>query len=76
VFVNVAVSFLVINTKLYLVKEKERLKNLRDLLLIILYQHSAAVIGRKMVVVGGDSDNGMLDDFQVIWNPHYVLHKT
>ena len=38
---------------------------LRNLLLTILYQHSAAVIGRKMVVVGGDSDYGMLNDVQV-----------
>ncbi|MCO5548403.1 hypothetical protein L7F22_001860 [Adiantum nelumboides] len=28
------------------------------------YHHSAAVIGRKMLVVGGDSDHGMLNDVQ------------
>jgi len=28
-------------------------------------QHAAAVIGNKMVVVGGESGTGLLDDVQV-----------
>ena len=28
-------------------------------------QHAAAVIGNKMVVVGGESENGLLEDVQV-----------
>lgn len=28
-------------------------------------QHSATVVGNKMVVVGGDSGRGLLDDTQV-----------
>ena len=31
-----------------------------------IFQHAAAVIGRKMLVVGGDSDLGMLNDVQVL----------
>lgn len=28
-------------------------------------QHAATVIGNKMIVVGGESGNGLLDDVQV-----------
>lgn len=28
-------------------------------------QHAAAAIGNKMIVVGGESGNGLLDDVQV-----------
>ncbi|XP_020586561.1 acyl-CoA-binding domain-containing protein 5 [Phalaenopsis equestris] len=30
------------------------------------FQHAAAVVGSKMVVVGGDSGNGMLDDTMIL----------
>ena len=32
----------------------------------LVEQHAAAVVGNKMVVVGGESTNGMLDDVQVM----------
>lgn len=46
------------------------------------YYHSAAVIGRKMLVVGGDSDRGMLNDVQQLhvgklsWTVLAPLSKT
>ncbi|KAL8167198.1 hypothetical protein V2J09_008697 [Rumex salicifolius] len=37
------------------------------------FNHAAAVIGSKMVVVGGESGNGTLDDVQVSWGKKALL---
>ncbi|KAK9288393.1 hypothetical protein L1049_016849 [Liquidambar formosana] len=37
------------------------------------FNHAAAVIGNKMLVVGGESGNGLLDDVQVSWGKKALL---
>ncbi|KAI0512305.1 hypothetical protein KFK09_012944 [Dendrobium nobile] len=46
------------------------------------FQHAAAVVGSKMVVVGGDSGNGMLDDTMILsldklcWAPASKIYRS
>ncbi|OMO98431.1 Kelch-type beta propeller [Corchorus olitorius] len=37
------------------------------------FNHAAAVVGNKMIVVGGESGNGLLDDIQVSWGKKVLL---
>ncbi|CAN1857581.1 Acyl-CoA-binding domain-containing protein 6 [Linum perenne] len=37
------------------------------------FNHSATVIGNKMIVVGGESSGGLLDDVQVSWGKKALL---
>ncbi|KAL4642835.1 hypothetical protein ACB092_02G048700 [Castanea dentata] len=37
------------------------------------FNHAATLIGNKMIVVGGESGNGLLDDVQVSWGKKVLL---